>query len=106
MPAEQSAGRFRRALERHVCPFETLLLCDLLHRDVQACASARRSIVDLAGIGACVVDQLLECFPGRVIADHDAERVTADTNDVRKVGGRIEAGLAHERKAEDRYRYL
>src|SRR5262245_62667386 len=102
----QGAGGLGCSLERHVCPFDALLLCDLLHRDVQGSAGARCSIVDLAGVGTRVVDQLPECFPRRVTTDYDAKRVAADADDVSEIGRRIEAGLAHEGKTKDRYRYL
>src|SRR5262245_21700242 len=102
----QGAGGLGCSLERHVCPFDALLLCDLLHRDVQGSAGARCPIIDLARVGTRVVDQLPECFPRRVTTDYDAKRVAADADDVGEIGRRIEAGLAHEGKTKDRYRYL
>src|SRR5215510_16364342 len=73
---------------------------------MQGGAGSWRSIVDLAGIGTRVVDQLPECFTRRVTTHYDAKRVAADADDVGEIGRRIEAGLAHEGKTKDRYRYL
>ncbi len=87
-------------------PADAFLLRNLLHRDVQAGAGARRSIVDLAGIGPRVIEEFPEALPRRIVADDDAEGVAADADDVGKVVCRIQAHLTHEWQAKDGDRYL
>jgi hypothetical protein len=99
--AEQRVHHLGVALERDVGPFDALPFGDLLHRDVQAGAGAGRAIVDLAGVGLGVGEELLERLPRRISSHHDTERVTADTDDVGEIRARIESRLGHEGKAED-----
>src|SRR6266540_39548 len=106
MAAEQRIHRIGIALERDVGPFDALPLGNLLHCDVQARAGARRAIVDLAGIGLRIGEELLERLPRRIIPHHHTERVTADADDVGEICAWIESGLGHERKAEHRDRNL
>jgi hypothetical protein len=73
-----------------VRPLDALLLGDLLHRDVQARARARRAVIDLAGIGPGVVDEFAKRLPRRVGLHHDPEGVAGDVDDVGKILGRIE----------------
>ncbi len=73
---------------------------DLLHGDVQAGAGAGRSVVELAGIGLGVGDELRKCLPRRIAADHDAEGVAGQADDVGEILGGIERCLRHERIAE------
>jgi tripartite-type tricarboxylate transporter receptor subunit TctC len=50
-------------------PFDALELGDLLHRDVQAGAGAGRAVVDLARIGAGILDELIayaRANPGKI----------------------------------------
>jgi hypothetical protein len=81
-------------------------LGDLLHRDVETGAGPRRSIVDLAGIGLGVGDELGERLPRRIVLHHHPEGVAAYPDDVGEIRGRIERRLLHERKTEHRDRHL
>src|SRR4029453_16832266 len=103
---EQGIHRVGIALERDVGPFDALPLGNLLHCDVQTRAGARRAVVDLAGIGLHIGEELLERLPRRIILHHHTERVTADADDVGEICAWIESRLGHERKAEDRDRDL
>ena len=98
---EQRVHHLGVALERDVRPFDPLPFGNLLHRDVEAGAGARRAIVDLAGVGLGVGEELLERLPRRIGSHHDTECVTADADDVGEVRARIESRLSHEGKAED-----
>src|SRR6516164_6574666 len=99
--AEQRVHHLGVALERDVGPFDALPFRNLLHRDVEAGAGARCAIVDLAGVGLGVGEELLERLPRRISSHHDTERVTANTDDVGEIRARIESRLGHEGKAED-----
>jgi hypothetical protein len=106
MAAEQGIHRIGIALERDVGPFDALPLGNLLHRDVEARAGARRAIVDVAGIDLRIGEELLERLPWRIIPHHHTERVPTDADDVGEICAWIEGRLRHEGKAEHRDRNL
>ena len=60
MTTKERVHRLGIALEGDMRPIEVLSLGDLLHRDMETGAGPRRSIVDLAGIGLGVGDELWE----------------------------------------------
>jgi hypothetical protein len=76
-----------------------LAICSIVM--CRAGAGAGRAIVDLAGIGLGVGEELLERLPRRISSHHDTERVTTDADDVGEIRARIESRLGHEGKAED-----
>src|SRR5262249_42960408 len=63
--AQQRVHHLSVAFERNVGPVDALPFGDLLHRDVQTGAGAWRAIVDLAGVGFRVGEELLERLPRR-----------------------------------------
>src|SRR5262249_61509626 len=104
--AEERVHQVGIALERDVGPCDALPFGDLLHRDVEAGAGARRAIVDLAGVGFRVGAELLERLPRRISSHPDTERVTTDADDVGEIRARIESRIGHAGKAEDGGRKL
>ncbi len=59
VPAQQRRHRFARAAERHMGHVELELRLDRFHGEVMRGADAGRSVVDLARVGPCIVDELL-----------------------------------------------
>src|SRR6516162_3085661 len=99
--AEEGCRGFGTTFEGNVNQLDVLLFGNLLHGDVRGGACARRSVGDRAGVGFGSSEELSECLPRTVAADHDAESVSCQTDDVGKIPGGIERSLGHERLSEN-----
>jgi hypothetical protein len=88
------------ALERHVQQLHAGLGGDLLHGEVERCAGTRRGVGKLARVRLGVLDEVLESLELRVGADHHAERVAREADDVGEVVDRVPVHLLHVRLAE------
>ena len=87
--AEQRRNGFARALERHVRHDEAERRLQRLHRQMMRGADAGRAVVELAGIGLHVVDELLHRLDRHLLVHGEKQRRLRDHHGRRQIADAV-----------------